>query len=97
MLVLSRKPEEKVVISLSFLKEVIAFAYEKAHCGQGIEDICSELQGVLGGTIEVTYLGETKDRGRLAFQAHELIKIHRSELWERLNEEFPRIAETQPS
>ena len=90
MLVLSRKPEEKVVISLDFLREVIAFAYEKAHCGQNIEDICNELQGVLGGTIEVTYLGETKDRGRLAFQAHELIKIHRSELWDRLKK-YPAI------
>ena len=97
MLVLSRKPEEKVVISLDFLREVVAFTYEQAHSGLNTDQICQELSGVLGGTIEITYLGERKDRGRLAFAAHELIKIHRSELWEKINGQFPKLAEPQPS
>lgn len=87
MLVLSRKIGSKVVVSLDFIEDVITHVHNKIEDGYSLPDIIDDIRGELGNTIQIECVGAAKGTARLAFQAHELIKIHRNELFERLESE----------
>lgn len=87
MLVLSRKIGSKIVVSLDFIEDVITHVHNKIDDGWSLPDIIEDIKEEMGGTIKIECVGASNGTARLAFDAHDLIKIHRHELFEKIQSE----------
>ena len=88
MLVLSRKIGDRIFVSLDFIDEVVRLTEALLKEGQTIDDILFNLREEMGSSIKIRCEGISKGTARLSFDAHSLIKIHREEIWPRVQKEL---------